>query len=131
MAGDLTGRHRRVLRFSRLFVQICPKRETMVGRTKSRNMKLELPDLVDVSEDLIRLAAERLPSPQLSAAALALALGRVTSVPGVNFEAVLALVRIGRVGENLDDIARASEDEETPALRGKRKPHGRHGTQKR
>src|SRR5262245_21428713 len=100
----------------------------MVGRPKSRNM--ELTRVVDVSETLIRLASKLLPSPQLVAAALALALGRVASVPGVDFEAVMALVRIGRAGENLDEILKPSEDEEAVAASAakRKKTRGSHGT---
>jgi hypothetical protein len=93
---------------------------------KPRNVTLRA--IVDGSEELLRVAGALAPTPRLGAAVLALALGRVCASEGIDFDAVLALVRIGRDGDDLDLVAATAlfDSDESPAPRRSR--HGVHGT---
>jgi hypothetical protein len=68
--------------------------------------------VIKASEELIRVAGRSTPNPKVGAAALALALGRVCTVEGIDIEAVLSLVRLAHRGEGLGFLAGRAPEEE-------------------
>ena len=60
--------------------------------------------VVQASEELVRVTGKLLPSPRLGAVALALALGRVCMRPEVDLEGIMALIRLSRDGETIDQM---------------------------
>lgn len=75
---------------------------------KPTNMAVSV---IRASEELIRVAGRTTGTPRAGAAALALALGRVCTIQGVNLEAALALVRLAQRGEDPRALARPHEEE--------------------
>jgi hypothetical protein len=57
---------------------------------------VRLAAILDISEELVRAAARLTPNPRLGASVLALALGRVCALPGIDLDRMLSLVRVSR-----------------------------------
>lgn len=81
----------------------------MTDATKTWTMADEV---IRASEDLVRAAGLAMPTAKGGAAALALALGRVCTVEGVDLDAALVLVRLAHRGEALRGILATALPEE-------------------